>query len=67
MTPPLGKNQVAILQSLRRHGYWQKNAGWIWDTKSGTQKLMDGLVARGLVKVEKTDDGHDRYTAITPE
>ncbi len=50
----LGCNQKGVMDALRDHGPWQKiyPCGWIWDTRSGTIKILDSLVKRGLV-VEK--------------
>ena len=46
----LGKNQRAMLDCLKRHnGYWHSGCGWYWDTDSGTRRILDSLVRRGLV------------------
>lgn len=50
----LGSTQQAVLHSLRDHGgYWQSGCGWLWDTDSGTMRIMESLVKRGLVIKEK--------------
>lgn len=46
-TKPLGENQGYILQSLIRGSY--PNSGWLWDTPSGTVRLLEGLRLRCLV------------------
>jgi hypothetical protein len=59
---PLGKNQAAVLKVLRERGGWTQKgygSGWYWNTYSGTARILDSLVQRGLVVVV---DGH--YTAV---
>lgn len=52
---PLGKNQRDVLWSLIDHGSWKRDGGWLWDTHSNTQRLMDNLVRRELAtKNEET-------------
>lgn len=55
--PPsnLGSTQEAVLESLVQHGSWRSQGicTWVWDTKSGTKKVLDTLVKRGLVVVDK--------------
>jgi len=47
---PLGENQQIILRSLLDNsGYWHVGCGWYWDTYSGTTRLMESLLKRGLV------------------
>jgi hypothetical protein len=48
----LGKVQQDVLDSLRLHGAWSPDArcGWVWDSMSNTQRIMDSLVVRGVVK-----------------
>lgn len=48
---PLGENQRSVLHALRRHGSYFKGCGWIWTNPSGTEKILDSLVKRGLVEV----------------
>lgn len=48
----LGSTQKSILQALREHGSWHNRGfgcGWVWDSRSGTQKVLESLVRRGLV------------------
>lgn len=54
--PPLGENQLSVLKSLDR-GPWHERCGWLWDTPSGTRKILDSLVKRGLVAKEQTPKG----------
>ena len=45
----LGETQFLVLRALREHGSWYPACGWIWDTYSGTKRVLDSLVKRGLV------------------
>ena len=61
---PLGSTQRQVLCSLVRTGYWCTSitCGWTWDNDSGTTKIMNGLVKRGLAtltggRYEPTDEG----------
>lgn len=60
---PLGDKQKGILASLVYHKSWHRSfrCGWVWDTPSGTIKLLESLIKRGLVKKENIE-GHDVYT-----
>lgn len=57
MARPLGRVQFEVLRALVRHKYWYPHCGWLWGTPSGTQRILDSLVQRGLV----VRDGN-RYT-----
>lgn len=58
MSTNLGDNQRGTLRSLaggyrtgpRRTPY--PEGGWIWDTDSGTRRILDSLVNRGLARRE---------------
>lgn len=50
---PLGKTQESILHSLRTHKVWHEKCGWVWNNDSGTRKLLDSLVKRGLATHKK--------------
>jgi len=46
----LGSTQKSVLRSLTQHsGFWHRGCGWLWDTYSGTERVLDSLVRRGLV------------------
>lgn len=53
MPRKLGENQQAVLRALHEHREWPSS--WVWDNPSGTRKILESLVNRGLVKktVEK--------------
>lgn len=59
----LGKVQQDVLASLKRHGSWSRGCGWLWDTPSNTQRVMDSLVHAGYAAV--TADQR-RYTPTVP-
>lgn len=46
----LGHVQVSVLESLVEHKIWSRRGlgGWLWDTPSNTERVMDSLVKRGL-------------------
>jgi DNA-binding IclR family transcriptional regulator len=48
-TRVLGETQADVLDSLKRHGQWYERCGWVWDTPSGTRRVLESLVRRGLV------------------
>lgn len=43
----LGRIQQAVYAALRNHGSWSPECGWLWDTYSGTQRVMNTLVRAG--------------------
>jgi DNA-binding PadR family transcriptional regulator len=51
---PLGENQRYALRCLAEHnaGTWYPGAGWIWDNRSTTVRLLDSLVRRELATKE---------------
>jgi len=58
---PLGENQAYALKCLSEYndGTWYPGARWVWDNLSGTVRLLDSLVKRGLATKEIR-----RYTRI---
>lgn len=65
----LTEKQENVLNSLVRHKYWTANGygcGWVWDTPSGTVKLLDVLVKKGYAdlidgKYTPTELGFEFY------
>lgn len=53
----LGKVQQEVLASLKRHGSWHHHCGWLWDTPSNTQRLMDSLVRAGYATSNEGQGG----------
>ena len=49
MTTKLGKTQAAVLYTLRSNGPWYRGCGWEVNNPSGTIKILESLVRRGLV------------------
>ncbi len=62
---PLGNNQKSCLRSLEEHKGWTRGCGWYWDTWSGTVRLMESLVTRGLA--EKIETPIQRYPHVQVE
>ena len=45
----LGRGQLGVLCSLRDFKSWNaRGAGWVWSTPSGTERILDSLVKKGL-------------------
>lgn len=68
----LGPNQKGVLDALQRHGKYEQNGRWVWDNHSGTVKILESLVKRGLVVKsrmisELTGDPYDRYELAPAE
>lgn len=49
MARKLGERQRLCLSAMIRHGGQWPGAGWRWDSESGTIRILDSLVRRGLV------------------
>jgi len=50
---PLGTAQAGLLGALSAHGSWYGGSwgcGWHWDGRANTERILDTLVARGLVR-----------------
>ena len=60
----LGETQKNVLAALATHGGWP--GGWYWGTYSGTVRICNSLVKRGLAQVKKTKS-YDQFFSITPE
>lgn len=58
----VGTTQVAVLQALIRHGSWSAGCGWLWDTPSGTIRIILSLVKRGFVRWEDQQRDPRRLT-----
>jgi hypothetical protein len=58
---PLGEHQEAVLDSLRRHGVYP--GMWYYENHSGTVRILESLVRRGLVE---TFDVPSRYLSGSP-
>lgn len=54
----LGEVQKQVLSSLEHFGSWYSGfgCGWMWDTPSGTKRIMDSLVKKGVARVVKTNN-----------
>lgn len=64
----LGPSQKEVLNLLNKFGPWRDATyaipAWIWDTPSRTKLMLDSLVRRGLVKVEKDKDGIQTWSLV---
>lgn len=70
--PRLGENQIGCLRSLAEHrgGIWSAGCGWLWDTYSGTERIMRSLARHGYaeINVENLPYGRTKTSfAITPK
>lgn len=68
MTPkprPLGETQKAVLHALSQHQRWYPGCGWVWDTPSGTERILRGLERRGLVQTRAVQEGRRCYAIFT--
>lgn len=59
----LGCNQFACLDSLIRHGAWP--GGWVWDNRSGTIRILDSLVKRGMAETYVPEPGKATHYRAT--
>jgi hypothetical protein len=65
-THRMGDDQWSILNSLCERS-WSDGAGWIWNNRSSTIKLLDSLVKRGFATCEDTGTTsyrRPRYAAV---
>jgi hypothetical protein len=44
----LGSTQEGVLRALIRHGRFP--GGWVWNTRSETERALESLVKRGVVE-----------------
>lgn len=61
----LGDLQVQLIKSLLLHGSWRDSdrEWWYWNTRTGTRRILDSLVKRGIVRREPADiNGPAIYT-----
>jgi hypothetical protein len=60
----LGKTQAAMLARIQEKGYWYPGCGWIWDTRSGTLRILESLAKLGLVEKRQGEEFVPRFTGI---
>jgi hypothetical protein len=62
----LDKVQTACLKLLVQHGgSWTIDTGWTWQSGTKTEKVLDSLIPRGLVKKLGEHKGYDAYEVTT--
>ena len=62
---PLGKNQLRVLNALKRHHSFHAGCGWVWGNYSATVRILESLVKRGLVAKEASPNWV-KYTIAKP-
>lgn len=67
----LGFDQREVLRLMAQFGHWNRRAGWHWYGISRTERMLDRLVSRGLVRVEIIRDPIgtseiNHYTLVKP-
>ena len=64
MSRKLGNDQMGCLRGLCRNGYWSDSysCGWTWWNPSGTTRIMNSLVRRGLAESAVGEHGIVAYT-----
>lgn len=48
----LGEIQKHALRCLIEHKTWHVGCGWLWNNHSGTTRLMESLVRKGVARKE---------------
>jgi len=71
MARKLGHVQRDLLLALYEHGKWvdHPRTGWVWNTISGTRKILNTLVDRSLVEIwdntyTLTDEGYSKVEEL---
>ena len=60
----LGVTQESVLLCLKEHGSYHPWCVWVWDNHSGTVRVLDSLVKRGLVETSYNSRGHKVYKPV---
>lgn len=60
-TKNLGDKQISVLRSLYERNGWSSGCGWIWDTVSGTVRILDALVKRELATKTEENGRRAKY------
>lgn len=59
----LGANQLGMIRGMQhRNGVWYAGCGWYWNNTSGTVRIMESLVKRGLVEWVSYCSGPRHYS-----
>lgn len=62
----LTKNQTTALARMLERGSWSENAPWVWDTKSGTDRICRALANKGLLDVVVEAQGDFGWGSYVP-
>lgn len=62
-TKGIGDTQIHMLKSLYEHRGWHGGCGWIWNTVSGTIRILEALTKRGLVTKTQRNPNNNRSAA----
>lgn len=49
----LGKTQKQVLICLVQHKRWYRACGWLWDTHSNTERVLQSMIKYDLVEVDR--------------
>lgn len=65
----LGSRQEAVYRLLCKRGLWYPGCGWYWGGQAETQRVLEGLVRRGMVLKthEHLFDGDELVETYRPE
>ena len=64
-TKSLGPTQRAVLECFLQHsGSWYRGCGWLWDTWSRTERIMESLHRRGMLDRVKTRLGRTHIERV---
>lgn len=56
----LTESQESMYEHLEQHGFWYPNCGIVWDSHSGTIRIMEALVKKGFAKEVKPTNRYDQ-------
>lgn len=55
----LTEKQEDVLNALLRHKFWCPiSFSWVWDTPSGTRRILNVLVKKGYAEIQKDGEYH---------
>lgn len=64
----LGSDQKLCYQTLQKYTYWTPGCGFVFDNAARTIRILDSLVALGLVEIQPSWDGKGKvYVPVEPD